>query len=65
MWLQPMNGETNFVYFQCLACNVIVAILLLGFCAASLRRDKALRITLKQIQSQQTTTTEPPEMIQQ
>jgi uncharacterized integral membrane protein len=47
MWLEPGNGEANFLYFQCLAYNVFVAVLFLGFCSASLRRDKAIRLTLK------------------
>jgi hypothetical protein len=48
MWLEPMNGEANYLYFQCLVYNVFVAILCLGFCSASLRRDKALRMTVKE-----------------
>jgi GPI transamidase subunit PIG-U len=47
MWLEPGNGEANFMYFQCLAYNVFVAVLFLGFCSASLRRDKAIRMTMK------------------
>jgi phosphatidylinositol glycan class U len=47
MWLEPGNGEANFLYFQCLAYNVFVSILFLGFCSASLRRDKAIRLTRK------------------
>ena len=44
MWLEH-NGEANFLYFQCLAYGVFCAILFLNFCAASVRRDKALRLT--------------------
>ena len=47
-----MNGEANFLYFQCLVYNVFVAILFLGFCSAALRRDKALRMTVKKLQKQ-------------
>jgi GPI-anchor transamidase subunit U len=49
MWLEPGNGEANYVFFQCLAYNIFVAILFLNFCSASLRRDKALRLTEKSI----------------
>lgn len=45
MWLEPGNGEANYLYFQCLAYNIGLAILFLNFCSASLRRDKALRMT--------------------
>ena len=59
MWLEPMNGEANFLYFQCLAYNIFVAILFLGFCSAALRRDKALRMTAKLSTMTTTTTTLP------
>jgi phosphatidylinositol glycan class U len=48
MWLETGSGEANFLYFQCLAYNIFVANLLVEFCGASVRRDKALRLTLKQ-----------------
>lgn len=51
LWLVTGSGEVNFVYFQCLAYNALVAILLLEFAGASLRRDKVLRVTEKQIVS--------------
>ena len=47
LWLETGTGEANFVYFQCLAYNVFVAMLFLQFLSATLRRDKALRITEK------------------
>jgi phosphatidylinositol glycan class U len=47
LWLEPGSGEANFCFFQCLAYNIFVAILLVQFCSASLRRDKALRVTEK------------------
>lgn len=50
MWLEPGNGEANYLYFQCLAYGVFVAILFLNFCSASLRREKALRLTQKSMQ---------------
>jgi GPI-anchor transamidase subunit U len=49
MWLEPGNGEANYLYFQCLAYGIFVAILFLNFCSASLRRDKALQLTEKSI----------------
>lgn len=51
MWLEPGNGEANYLYFQCLAYGVFVAILFLNFCSASLRRDKAMRLTEKSIEA--------------
>jgi hypothetical protein len=47
MWLETGSGEANFLYFQCLAYNAFVANLLVEFCGASVRRDKALRLTQK------------------
>lgn len=45
MWMEPNTGEANYLYFQCLAYGVFCAILFLNFCSASIRRDKALRLT--------------------
>lgn len=47
MWLEPSNGEANYIFFQCLAYNIFIAILLVEFTGASLSRDKALRWTEK------------------
>ena len=47
LWLVTGSGEANYLFFQCLAYNVFVALLLLSFCAATMRRDKALRLTEK------------------
>jgi hypothetical protein len=47
MWLETGSGEAYFLYFQCLAYNIFVANLLVEFCGASVRRDKALRLTEK------------------
>jgi GPI transamidase subunit PIG-U len=52
MWLEPGNGEANYLYFQCLVYNIFVSILFLGFCSASLRRDKAIRLTVKMLASE-------------
>jgi phosphatidylinositol glycan class U len=49
MWIEIASGEANFVYFQCLAYNVFVSLLLLQFGCASLQRDKVLRVTEKLI----------------
>ena len=48
MWLETGSGNANYIYFQCLAYNVFLGILLGQFCTASLQRDKALRITTKE-----------------
>jgi GPI-anchor transamidase subunit U len=45
MWLETGNGEANFLYFQCYAYNVFIAILFIQFTGASVERDKALRLT--------------------
>jgi hypothetical protein len=48
MWLETGSGNANYIYFQCLAYNAFLGILLGQFCTASLQRDKALRITAKE-----------------
>jgi phosphatidylinositol glycan class U len=48
MWLVSGNGEANFVFFQCLAYQILLANLLLQFVTASLQRDKAWRLTEKE-----------------
>lgn len=48
MWLGPCVGNANYIFFQCLAYNVFLAILLGQFCKASLERDKALRLAAKE-----------------
>ena len=45
MWLGPNTGNANYMFFQCLAYNVFLAILLGQLVRASLERDKALRIS--------------------
>lgn len=44
MWLVANNGNANYMFFQCLAYNIFVGIILAQFASASLQRDKALRI---------------------
>ena len=51
MWLETGNGEANFLYFQCYAYNVFAAILFIQFAGASVERDKAVRLTLKEQQN--------------
>ena len=47
LWLETGTGNANYIYFQCLAYNAFVAMIFLDFTGASLRRDKALRLTEK------------------
>jgi GPI-anchor transamidase subunit U len=49
MWLETGQGEANFTFFQCLAYCGFIATLFLEFCGASLRRDKVLRLTEKEL----------------
>ena len=46
MWLERNNGNANYMFFQCLAYNVFLGIILGQFTSASAQRDKALRINL-------------------
>jgi phosphatidylinositol glycan class U len=48
MWLEPNTGNPNYMFFQCLAYNVFLGIILVQFCTASLQRDKALRLAAKE-----------------
>ena len=57
LWLEPGSGEANFCFFQCLAYNVLIGILLVEFTSASLRRDKVLRLTEKLLATTMETTT--------
>jgi phosphatidylinositol glycan class U len=47
MWLGPNTGNANYMFFQCLAFNVFLGVLLGHFCKGSLERDKAIRIAEK------------------
>lgn len=58
MWLISNVGEANFIFFQCLAYQVFVANVGLQFVAASLQRDKALRLTEKEGGDSTTTDTQ-------
>jgi GPI transamidase subunit PIG-U len=48
MWLGPNTGNANYMYFQCLAFNVFLGVILVQFCKGSLERDKALRLAAKE-----------------
>jgi phosphatidylinositol glycan class U len=48
MWLDVNNGNANYIFFQCLAYNIFLAIILAQFTSASMQRDKALRIELEE-----------------
>jgi len=45
MWLDCNNGNANYMFFQCLAYNTFLEIILGQFISASMQRDKALRLT--------------------
>jgi hypothetical protein len=49
LWLVPGTGEANFLFFQALAYNAFVGLIAIEFTGASLRRDKALRLTEKHL----------------
>lgn len=47
MWLEPGNGNPNYMFFQCLAYSIFVSIMGLDFISSTMKRDKALRLTEK------------------
>lgn len=51
MWLEGNNGNANYMFFQCLAYNVFLGIILGQLTSASMQRDKALRINLNDASS--------------
>lgn len=55
MWLGPINGEANYLYFQCLAYGIFIGVLFLNFYSASIRHDKALRMTKKRLLNEKET----------
>jgi hypothetical protein len=61
LWLVPGTGEANFLFFQALAYNAFVGLLAIEFTGASLRRDKALRMTEKQLRLRKEQEVEPTE----
>lgn len=48
MWLEANNGNANYMFFQCLAYNVFLGIIVGQFVSASVQRDKALRMDLEE-----------------
>ena len=44
MWMDANNGNANYMFFQCLAYNVFLGIVLAQFVSASMQHDKALRL---------------------
>ena len=48
MWLGPNTGNANYMFFQCLAFNVFLGVILGQFCNGSLERDKARRLAAKE-----------------
>ena len=44
---KPKWGKEHFIFFQCLAYQVFVTNIFVDFCGASVKRDKAIRITEK------------------
>ena len=48
MWLEPNTGNPNYMFFQCLAYNVFLSMILTQFVSATLQRDKALRLAAKE-----------------
>lgn len=48
LWLETGSGNANYMYFQCLAFSTFFGILTLDFISATVKRDKAIRLTKKQ-----------------
>ena len=53
MWLEPGTGNANYIFFQCLAYNVFLGIILGQFTSACVQRDKAIRLVRKETMTQQ------------
>lgn len=47
LWLETGTGNANYMFFQCLAYNVFLSIITLDCISATVKRDKALRLTEK------------------
>eukprot|EP00979_Chaetoceros_neogracilis_P007005 scaffold1458_cov219-Chaetoceros_neogracile.AAC.3 len=47
LWLESGSGNANFMFFQCLAYNLFLGVIVLDFMSSTLRRDKALQLTKK------------------
>lgn len=55
MWLGPNTGNANYIFFQCLAFNVFLAIILSQFVNGSLERAKSLRLAAKEREDKSST----------
>lgn len=49
-WLGYGSGNANYMFFMCLAYNLFLGIILLDFMASTLKRDKALVVTEKELE---------------
>lgn len=47
MWLVTGNGNPNYIYFQCFAYGLFIAVITLDFVSATVKRDKVLRMVEK------------------
>lgn len=47
LWLEPGSGNPNYMFFMGMAFETFFALIFLDFLMASLKRDKALRVTEK------------------
>ena len=47
MWLVTGNGNANYIFFQCYAYGMFVAMITLEFVNATVKRDKVLRMVEK------------------
>ena len=47
MWLVTGNGNPNYLFFQCFAYGLFVAVILLDVVSATVKRDKVLRMAIK------------------
>lgn len=47
MWLVTGNGNPNYLFFQCFAYGLFVAVILLDVVSATVKRDKVLRMAMK------------------
>lgn len=47
MWLVTGNGNANYIFFQCFAYGLFVAVITLDVVSATVKRDKVRRIVEK------------------
>jgi len=46
-WLVTGTGNANYMFFQCLAYSIFLAVIFTNFMSASVKREKALQLTAK------------------